>query len=285
MTFVGKVLVVVNVVLTIFIAMFAGGVFAVQGSWKKKYDELKTRTDAEIARLQTDVRTEKDNVKKVTNQRDAAQQDRDRFQAAAENATKAEASKQNDLNAKEVQRKQLQQDNELLRADNAIKLSQIESLRKALKQLHVRLDQLDADITRLEDEKYGLTRERKQIVRKYNGLIDLLVDYRKLFQYYGKPIDLSLVRGRELRPTPAGGLVTDVLPGGRDRSTLVLISIGSDDGVTKGQDLFVYRLTDKGKYLGKIRVTRVTADEAVGELVDDAKAGPIKKGDNVSAKL
>ncbi|MFQ5733949.1 MAG: hypothetical protein ACE5KM_18585 [Planctomycetaceae bacterium] len=285
MTFVGKVLVVVNVVLTMCIAMFAGGVFAMQSGWRNKYKKANEELVAARQNHRDEVLKKDDAITALSKQLDDAKRDRDRFRGDAQVAQKSADDKQRDLDAKEVQRKQLQQENTLLRSDNQIKLSQVQSQRKAIKQLHVRNDRLDQEITRLEDEKYGLTRERKQMVRKYNDMVNLLVDYTKLFQYYGKEIDLSLVAGRKLKPVPAGGLVTDVLPGGRDRSTLVLISIGSDDGVTKEQHFFVYRLKDKGKYLGKIRITRVSADEAVGILVDDAKAGKIKEGDHVSAKL
>ena len=285
MTFVGKVLVVVNVVLTIFIAMFAGGVFAVQENWKTKYNDDKAQWETQRTSLDANAKAQSAKITQLTKERDAARQERDRHRSDSDLARRSLAAKQTDLAAKEVQRKQAEKDNELLRNSNRVMTSENQGLRKALKQVHVRLDDRVRELTALKDTNYGLLRERRQIVRKYNEMVNLLIDYRKLFAYYEKPIDLSLVQDRTLKPDPAKGLVTRVSPGGRDRATLVQISIGSDDGVTVGQNFFVYRLTGKGKYLGKVIVRRVWADQAVCELVVDAKAGKIQRGDNVSAKL
>jgi len=285
MTFVGKVLVVLNVVLTIFIATFAAGVFAVQKNWKDQYEskeqELsKVREDNQKLIEGKDAKiTELDRELKETE--DLARQHKAKVDELREQVASIQKNYEKMQGEYDVNKNLLK----VLDDDKTTKANELKTLRSAMKQLHAKLDQLDAQITQLEDEKYGLVRKQRQIQKKHNEILELLVAYRKTLQLHDIDFDPRAVAGRDVLPDPADGLVTEVLPGNRDRLTLVEISIGTDDGVREGTQLYVYRLSDKGKYLGQIKVIRVSADKAVGELVDDAKQGPIKKGDNVSAKL
>jgi len=66
--------------------------------------------------------------------------------------------------------------------------------------------------------------------------------------------------------------------------------LGSDDGLSKGHQLFVYRFGtiengNRPKYLGKIELVYVDPDKAVGTVIDAAKNGVIEKGDHVNSKL
>jgi hypothetical protein len=69
---------------------------------------------------------------------------------------------------------------------------------------------------------------------------------------------------------------------------LVLISLGSDAGLAKGNTLQVFRLNTQApelsKYLGKIRITEVTATGAVAQPVGKP-SGPIQVGDQVSSQI
>lgn len=64
---------------------------------------------------------------------------------------------------------------------------------------------------------------------------------------------------------------------------LVTLSIGSDAGLVKGRELSVFRLGDKPRYLGKIKLVEVMAKTAVGQaLKTDKMTGKIEVGDEVS---
>jgi hypothetical protein len=69
---------------------------------------------------------------------------------------------------------------------------------------------------------------------------------------------------------------------------LVLISLGSDAGLAKGNTLEVYRLNTQApelsKYLGRIKITEVTATGAVAQPVGKP-AGPLQVGDQVSSNI
>jgi len=68
------------------------------------------------------------------------------------------------------------------------------------------------------------------------------------------------------------------------RNTRVEISIGSDDGLTEGNELDVYHLNPP-EYLGRIRVETLSNDHSVGKVIQTNKGLKIKEGDIVATKI
>jgi hypothetical protein len=286
MTFVGKVLVVVNVVFTICIAMFAAGVYSVQTSWRdkhqaeqKKLEEARSRNEQQVRGL-TDAIARLDKSSKEFEGRAVAAE----AQVAKLREDAIAVARNHNQTVQAYEKKVALQ--QAIEDDNRIKLKEIQNLRDTLAQLRGKLKSLTEKVAQLEDDKYGLQRKEQQIVKKYNEMLETLVAYRKFLQQNKLSFDAAAIAGVDILPEPADGLVKDVLPGTRDKATLVEISVGTDDGVVEGRTtMHVFRLNGKGKYLGKIKVIKAGADSSIGELIDDAKQGPIKKGDHVAAKL
>jgi hypothetical protein len=72
-----------------------------------------------------------------------------------------------------------------------------------------------------------------------------------------------------------------------DSSGLIKISIGSDAGLTKGHTLEVFRLSavaTQSKYLGTVRILEVTPNEAVAQPVKPLSDKPIA-GDRVASRI
>ena len=64
------------------------------------------------------------------------------------------------------------------------------------------------------------------------------------------------------------------------------ISIGSDDGVTWAWSCILFRTQPMAEYLGKVRITAVDPDQAVAVVIGNTVHGKkIKEGDNVSSTL
>jgi hypothetical protein len=78
-------------------------------------------------------------------------------------------------------------------------------------------------------------------------------------------------------PPPVDGEVLEV--NGKD---LILISIGSDDGLKVGHSLDVYR---GNQYLGRIIIKSIDPDRAVGQVKRELQRGQIKQGDHVTTKF
>lgn len=285
MTFVGKILVVVNVALTICIAMFAAGVHAVQTSWKTKAEkadeQLKAaqtanrqqedKLKADVAKLRASLKEEEEAKADVSSKLTELQRRLPPLEASAAARDNAINIQEQRYNIAENQRKSLQKEKDALEA--------------ALKTARGDNDDHVKRIAKLQDDIHELQRQERELKRNHMKLVREYVAARKLLSANDIEWDPEKALLLASKPKPAQGLVVGVLPGGRDKATLVEVSIGKDDGVALGQRLLVYRLAQKGKYLGKVEIVYVTADRAVGTLVDDPKNGEIKKGDNVSAKL
>ena len=72
-----------------------------------------------------------------------------------------------------------------------------------------------------------------------------------------------------------------------DASGLIKISIGSDAGLTKGHTLEVFRLSavaTQSKYLGTVRILEVTPNEAVAQPVKPLSDKPMA-GDRVASRI
>ena len=285
MTFVGKILVVVNVALTICIAMFAAGVHAVQKSWKEvaakneqRVLDVETRKDSTIAELNKKLADEVKKTKTLTAEKADVT---NKWIALQRKLSPLQTHVANRENALKISTDQYT----LLDAQLKTVQKQKDALDAALKSARSDNDKLVADISKLLDQKHELERKEREIKRNHAKLVKEYVAARNLLAANDIEWDPEKALLLLAKPKPAEGLVVGVLPGGRDKATLVEVSVGKDDGVAIGQNMYVYRLGAKSKFLGKIEIVFVTADRAVGTLVDDPKNGVIKKGDNVSAKL
>ena len=64
------------------------------------------------------------------------------------------------------------------------------------------------------------------------------------------------------------------------------ITIGSDDGLVIGHELYMYRISPRPEYLGKVVVVAVDPDQAVVKVVGKTYMGKkIKEHDIVSSSV
>jgi hypothetical protein len=85
-------------------------------------------------------------------------------------------------------------------------------------------------------------------------------------------------------PKDVRGVVTAT-----NKNGLAQISVGSDNGVSVGNELDVFRVNPENplasQYLGKLRVTRVEPKAAVGQFVAAGREKLPKEGDEVAASI
>src|SRR5262249_31226692 len=64
------------------------------------------------------------------------------------------------------------------------------------------------------------------------------------------------------------------------------LTIGSDDGLVVGHELYLYHTTPRPEYLGRVRIVSVESDQAVARVVGNTYQGKkIKEGDLVSSTI
>ena len=288
MTFVGKMLVVLQVVLSLLFMAFAGAVATVEKNWKQEFtgsqDQLKVEMD--FHQTTQNLFNEYKN-KSTTTIADLSTQSKKRladFNREKNRADNFQTALNNLKTAHDTQRTvaQLEGDEAKFRREEAVEQRQVNS------GLHMNLVESVRTNRGLEDIIFDLrlqlgTREVRHLV-----ILDQLKTARVEARRKGGGIG-TLPSADIAPPPPIDGKVQSSRYGIGNRILYVEVTIGSDDGIKKGQQLTVYRPGDgkakRTKYLGQIRIIQVFADKAVGTVQEKAKNGVITKGDNVTSKL
>jgi soluble cytochrome b562 len=113
-------------------------------------------------------------------------------------------------------------------------------------------------------------------------LRDRAAKFSTLLRQNGLSDDISRIKGSE-SPLPVQGEVKRVDPSNQR----VEITIGSDDGLVPGHELYLYRTSPRPEYLGKITIVSVDPDQSVGRVIGGRtfQGKKIKEGDIVSSTI
>ena len=289
MRFVGKVLIVIQVLLSVCFMAFAGAVFTVQTNWKDQSAALESQLEAsqaEYDEMDEEFKTHKDDTEaklETANQRaDLAentarglQQRLDAMTVELDN-TKTERDTQREL--------------ALNATDEAkIRFSEAVSRRVVNDKLHDKVQDLDAKVRGLMDDIFNRQIEKTKLVAKHSDLLKQVEAFQSQALKEGLTTDPKEIALKRTPPPIVVGEVLETRKGKRNSSELVAISIGSDDGLGREHRLAVYRVSQqdgtRSKFLGEIQIVYVETDRAVGVVVLSSKNGEIQAGDNVSTKL
>ena len=64
------------------------------------------------------------------------------------------------------------------------------------------------------------------------------------------------------------------------------MTIGSDDGLVVGHELYIFRTSPRPEYIGKVAIVTVDPDQAVARVIGNTYQGKkIKEGDIVSSTI
>lgn len=290
MSFVGKILVVVQLVFSIVFMAFAGAVYTARVNWR----EEATKQKAQVATITTEKQTLQTEFDKF---KDGSAKD---IKAATDRADSAEAAnrglkQQGDQLAKEKkdltvalatanELAQIAGDEARARRDEALIQREINT--KLLASRDVQFKQK----TSLQDELQGLKLNFDVAQFKNKDLLNQVALYRKILEANNISTDPKELAARiNVPPKVEGKILATKPPRAQGGSELIEISLGSDDGLTKGHEVYIYRSGlengAKSKYLGKARIVQTDPDRSVGEVLEKVRNGIIEEGDNVTTKL
>lgn len=285
MTFVGKLLVVLQLVMSLCFMAMAGTVFTRQNAWNKQYDEQVAQNKIiedgakQTAQELSAMKEEKEKNEKLLNDQ-VAKLDRD-LKAANDTLALKESDYQREVVQKETHKAQAQinEDEADIRRDEALTQMQIND------KLNTQLNLKNKEMQGLEKTLFDFRVDRKKLVDRYNAMLESVALFKKALAANGLQTDPKAYAQAQAPPPVVDGEVKETLQ--KAGVEFVEISIGSDDGMKVGTILFVYRGGEgqRNKYLGEIRIQEVVPDKAVGVVVTRAKNGQIEKGDYVTTKL
>lgn len=285
MIFVRKILVVLQVVLTLFFMVFAAAVYSVQQNWKADYETLqKSKQDAET-RLANDNSNLKQSNAELAQKFAAAENEIGSLQAENEGLERErdQAIVDRDTVRNELSRETVLAEN--ANRESTLRIEEAQRSREQIDSLLTTRDHLVMSVQSLEDEAFNREVQIKKMQDKHNIVLADNAEYKRFLLANEFSIDPKDYAVEKPAPPLVQGMVLDTRRGGRAGANFVEISIGSDDGLQEGHELFVYRNQGQGKYLGKIRIVRTEPDRAVGTILLHSKNGTIERGDNVTTKL
>ncbi len=286
MSFVGKILIVVQVAMSLFFMAFAGAVYVTHENWRTKFEDAQSR----IALLEKE-KSDADVVLARARDEAAAKErqltaDRDNWRTQfidTERQVQDLTSRLNNLNTN-LERQTALAVAKGIEADNREKESEV--LRKQNADLQKRLDETNAELNTTRDAAFNLNVQLQQLQERFDKLQVVKAFLEKVVTKFNLPTDPAVVEGLETPPPLVEGLVEKVQKGKTNRTQYVVITIGEDDGLRVGNVLEVLRATpQKSLYLGQIKVIDVQPDRAVCEVIKAGDIGDIEVGDNVTTKL
>lgn len=283
MTFVGKVFVVLQLVLTVCFMAFAGAVYTAETNWK---NEAKSLADQK-QQIETQLNSSRQDFEKLTADTTAQITD----------ATTQIGLLDDQLKQAKDQLSRIQKENEILKTErdqqlavaniseeqSTFRMEETQRQRERNARLQSQIDEQLAQIRSLQDTIFEKDTSIANMRQRHQSVLNDLATYRKILlanKMSLNPKDYANL-GEVTDPPP--NVVGQVLDARVSQSTgteFIAVSLGSDDGFHKGHELTVYR---GDEYLGRIKLVSVEADRAVGHLIPQTRPrnGAIQKGDNV----
>lgn len=289
MNLIGKILVVLNFVAAVSFMMLALAVHATHVNWRSEV----TRTPDQAAQENKDIGLQ-EQLAQADARLKAAQAESDRLQLALSQENQElqqQIAKLDSFLNKTVTELEKLQDEELkLRTDTSEAVKKMETaqlqhtaIQQELKDLRTLNQNTQKDRDVQFDIALKLTNQLAQQTFDYQlrktrneQLMAQIRDLRLVIQDAGlrlKPGDKPTVEGIVLASADNG---------------LIEISLGSDDGLVKGDTLEVYRAgsaNGASQYLGRVRIVKLDSFKAVAQVVPELRQGKIQKGDRVATRL
>lgn len=283
MTFVGKVFVVLQLVLTVCFMAFAGAVYTAETNWK---NEAKSLADQK-QQVETQLNTSRQDFEKLT---------------ADSTGQLTEANTQiglldDQLKQAKDQLSRIQKENESLKTErdqqlavaniseeqSTFRMEETQRQRERNARLQTQIDEQLTQIRSLQDTVFEKDTTIANMRQRHQSVLDDLATYRKILlanKMSLNPKDYANLGDAADPPPNVVGQVLDARVSQSTGTEFIAVSLGSDDGFHKGHELTVYR---GDEYLGRIKLVTVEADRAVGHLIPQTRPrnGAIQKGDNV----
>lgn len=283
MTFVGKIFVVLQLVLSVCFMAFAGAVYTAETNWRNQASDL----SAQIASINQKLNDAQQAMKKYKATTTATindlKEDKALLGGQKETISAQLARVTADLEAtraavdREAALADIAQEQAGFRKDETLRL------RDDNARLLTQINDLQGKIRGLEDTVFNKDKKIANIRDRHSSVVDELASVRNILLAQGmstNPKDYDNLAGAEEPPPVVIGKILDTQISRATGTEFVAISLGSDDGFQKGHELTVFR---GGDYLGKVKLVAVEADKAVGTVIPQSQPrnSDIQKGDNV----
>jgi hypothetical protein len=281
MTFVGRILVIVIMIFSVIFLGISTVVYSTAKNWKAAHAEQKKKVD-ELKQKLTDSQAQKDAAAKGLD-------DAKNAFAAVEKGLNTRISDLEDQNKRGESQIQDARGKLAVAEGNAKgALDEVEARRKETNLLRDQKSAVEKQANEfklhqaeLNDKIRELERMLETATKNNSDLRERVAKFSTLLRQSGLSDDIAQIKGLE-SPPPVQGEISRV-----DRTNRrVEMTIGSDDGLVPGHELYIFRTSPRPEYIGKISVLSVDPDQAVGKVVGNTYQGKkIMEGDIVSSTI
>jgi hypothetical protein len=281
MTFVGKILVIVIMAFALLFLGISTVVFSTATNWKAATEAEKKKVN-ELTGKSRDLTAAVDAAKKDL---EKAKADSAAATTQAENKIKGLddeiKNNQAEITAARSKLEVAQQSANTALLEAEANRKETEQLRTQKSEVEKQANEFKLQQTDLNDKIRELERQNKSLDENNKDLRDRVARYSTLLRRNGLSDDITTVKGLESPPAVQGEVArVDT------KNSRVEITIGSDDGLVPGHELYVYRVSPRPQYLGKIQILSVDPDQAVARVMGRTVQGiKIQEGDIVSSTI
>jgi hypothetical protein len=281
MTYVGKILVIVIMAFSLIFLGISTVVFTTAKNWRSATEEQKKKVGdltKQVGVAQAAVDAAKKELDDAKGKFDALTKNLNN-QIQGQEAQIASAQKQITQASGEVGTAQMNARTALDEAEARRKDS--EPIRDQKAAVEKQANEFKLKQAELNDRIRELERILETATKHNTDLRERVAKFSALLRQSGLSDDISQIKGME-SPPPVVGEVKRVDPSNRR----VELTIGSDDGLVVGHELFLFRQKPRPEYLGKITIIAVDPDQAVGRVNGTTYQGKkIQEGDLVSSTI
>lgn len=281
MTQLGKLLVVAITVLAMVFLGLSTVVFMTADNWKDK-------ALAETKKLQAsqgELTKAQDEVARVTTEMARLADEHKNAVAIKDQALKDLEGRNKTIESDLVQvRKELsvaQQTATLTSTESGTRVAETEALRTSLKSAQEQANTLKLQEADLNQRIVDLGKNLDTARNVNNRLRDEVATLSSTLNKAGLTADVRNVKALA-NPPEVEGMVSRI----DAKAEHVELTIGSDDGLVPGHELFVFRRTPNAQYIGKIRIIATDPERSVATIVGKTYLGTkVTEGDIVSTTI
>jgi myosin heavy subunit len=281
MTQLGKLLVVAITILAMVFLGLATVVFMTADNWKDKAlaesTKLKTtqgelnKAQEQVAQVSTDLQRQEEETKALLAQKDQSIRD-------TENRMKLLEA---DLTEVRKELSVAQSTATLSSTESGSRVEETVSLRESLRSAQDQANSLKLQEKDLNQQIVDLTKDVDTARNINSRLREEVATLSSTLSKAGLTADVRNVTSLA-NPPEVEGQVSRI----DSSSNRIEISIGADDGLVNGHELFVYRRTPRPQYIGKIRIIATDPEKAVATVVGKTYLGTkVTEGDVVSTTI
>jgi chromosome segregation ATPase len=280
MTFVGKILVILIMAFSLVFLGVSTVVFSTATNWKgksEKQNEEITKLKTQLRDAQTKVTLAEGQLKTAKEEHATQIKDKDLKIASLETMTK-EAEVLMTMARSDLG---VAQKNAQVSLDEATaRKGEIDTLNATLTKAQTQANEFSAQNIELTDQIRVLQREKATAEQNATDLRGVVGRFMAYIRQKNIPYEAIDKMDTTKVPPAVEGKVTELNATRRSME----ISIGSDDGLAVGQELYVFRIQPRAEYIGKVKIVAVYPDQAVAEVIGNTVNGKkVQEGDIVSS--